>query len=149
MKKFIYILAISLIFGCTTTKSLFERKSKTNTDRSIKEVETKRLVRAGDTVTINIPNIRYKDTTITRTNTVTNTLANVTYDKYGNQRFDCISSEILELTKIIRNIEEQKKEDVKEREKEKKSIISGELLLYVFLGLGGLLILNKVANKFI
>jgi hypothetical protein len=107
------------LFSCTTTKKLFTR--------------------AGDTVTIEIPNIKYKDTTITKINYDTRTIARVNYDSQGNKSVDCISAEVKELIEILRN---EKKTDIKETEDKEHSFkpqyifyAIGFLVLMVVIGL--------------
>jgi len=109
MKKTILSLFVTLlIFSCSTTKKLV--KEDTSTKKTT--TERKQITRPGDTITIDIPNIRYKDTTITRVNYENKTIARVTYDEDGNQKFECLSAEINEKLELIReevanNIKEQ------------------------------------------
>jgi ATP-dependent Zn protease len=109
MKKLILsVFVMLLISSCSTTKKLLK------TDTSVKKTvtERKQITRPGDTITINIPNIRYKDTVITRVNYENKTIARVRYDNKGNQQFECLSAEIDEKLELIReevnnNIKEQ------------------------------------------
>lgn len=149
LKCSILLALLFCLFGCTTSKKLTEKKTKSETKRDIKETETKTTYRQGDTLTINVPNIRYKDTTIIKYNYETKTQVRVRYDDQGNQHIDCISAEMKQLIQTVRDITEEKKEDIKERNKEKESVINPTLLLYIFLGLGALMIVNKIMNKFI
>lgn len=111
MKKLILIAFVTfLMVSCRSTKKLLE------TDNSTKQTTTERssIVRPGDTIRIDIPNIRYKDTLIRRTNYETKSVATVYYDKDGNQRFECQSAELRELKEII--IENQKNNIKKDNE---------------------------------
>jgi hypothetical protein len=123
-------------YGCKSLKNKAEKKTNV-----VERVETKR---AGDTLTYEIPNVVYRDTTIYVRNFEkqgSNTLR-IAYDQQGNQTaIDCISDEINELKEIITNTEEKTK--VKETDFKTSTI------LYVFLGLIGLLIVNKLMNKFV
>lgn len=113
MKKMILMcFLLGMLFSCSTTRNL--KKEDNTTKRTT--TERRQLTRPGDTITIDIPNIRYKDTTITRVNYENKTIARVTYDNKGNQRFDCLSAEIDEKLELIReevnnNIRENNKID--------------------------------------
>lgn len=137
MKKLILLIFLMLFsFNCKSLKNKAEKKTNV-----VERVETKR---AGDTLTYEIPNVVYRDTTIYVRNFEkqgSNTLR-IAYDQQGNQTaIDCISDEINELKEIITNTEEKTK--VKETDFKTSTI------LYVFLGLIGLLIVNKLMNKFV
>jgi hypothetical protein len=83
------------------------RSDNTQTDKTIERRET---IRQGDTISIKIPNIIYKDTTIFRTNYETKTKIRIRYDEDGNAEADCISAEIEEKLELIR---ETIKNDIK------------------------------------
>ena len=134
MKKLIFILFI--LTSCSTSKkALTEDTSRTDT-----VTERKTVTRPGDTVRIDIPNIRYKDTVITRYNYDTKTLARVTYDSEGNQKFDCISAEMRELLETIKQTQQNNIKSESERE----SSFNPQYIIYaiailafiVFIGLG-------------
>ncbi len=105
MRKLIFLFVISL-YGCDLQRKLI------NTDKSKRTTitEEKKIIRKGDSISLIIPNIRYKDTTITRYNYETKTKVRVVYDKQGNQKIDCVSAEIKEEFKKIR---EDLKNDIK------------------------------------
>lgn len=134
--------------GCSTSKKALT----TDNTRSDTLTERRTVTRPGDTVRIDIPNIRYKDTTITKVNYDTHTVARVRYDSQGNQQIECIQSEIKELTETIRATIQN---DVK-TENEKESSFNpqyifyaiGFLTLIVFVGLGvlGFLFLKMQKN---
>lgn len=136
LKRVLLLLVLVSLFGCRTSKeSLFTDKSKTDTF-----TEKRTVTRAGDTVTIEIPNIRYKDTTITKINYDTKTIASVRYDSQGNQTFDCISAELKEL---IETMKQSTQNDI-EAEAKRESEFNPQYIFYaigflafiVFLGLG-------------
>ena len=106
-KLILSVFTALLLFSCSTSKKLFKKDNSTD----ITTIERREVTRAGDTVTIEIPNIRYKDTTITKINYDTRTIARVNYDSQGNKSVECISAEIKELVETLRN---EKKNDVKE-----------------------------------
>ena len=98
MKKFILIVFVTIFtFSCKTSKKLVT-SDKGTTETT---VDKSTIIRPGEVITIDIPNIRYKDTVITRTNYETRSVATVYYDKDGNQRFDCQTGEIQELKEIV------------------------------------------------
>lgn len=99
MRKTILIAFTALLmFSCKLAKRITQT-DKTQTEKTI---ERRKITRPGDTITIDIPNIRYKDTTIVRTNYENRTVARVTYDEDGNQSFECLSAEIKEELELIK-----------------------------------------------
>ena len=136
-------------YGCSSSKNKTRKLTDTNTTRDIKEKETLTTTRKGDTITYTVLNPILKDTTIYVKNTEKTGSLRIKYDSSGKQTIDCISDEINELKETIRSISENetKKEDLKTKDKE--TIVDGKLVFYIFLGLGGLLVLNKVTSKFI
>ena len=131
-----YLLILLLLTSCATTKN--KKQTETST------IERTLTTRAGDTLTYVVPNIKYKDTTIYHKNfenPSSNTLK-IIYDKQGNQtEIKCISDEINELKEYINT--------VKEDSKLKKTNFNNVIIIYVFIGLAFLIIINKIANKFI
>lgn len=137
MKKLILaVLTAFLLIGCSTFKKL-NKKEDTKQETS---VIRKEITRPGDTITIDIPNIRYKDTTITRINYENKTIASVRYDDQGNQQFECLSAEIKEKFEQI----DSKLEIQKEEETEKKSEFKPQHLIYAIAGLGLVVVLIMV-----
>lgn len=126
-----------LLFGCTSTKKLLEKKTKTDTVST--ETGTVTSTRAGDTISILVPSIVYKDTTIYQRGKTTTLVQR--YDNEGKLRVDCISDEINELKNYVKNAIEKKEEEVKTKDVERgfKDIY----ILYLFLGLALLMFLNK------
>lgn len=142
-RNILYIVVGLIIASCSASKT----KTSKQTDRVINETEKVKSTRAGDTLTYTVLNPILKDTVIyvkDRQKVGSNTLR-IAYDSSGKQTIDCISDEINELKETIRSISE--KESVQTKEKE--SIINGSFIFYVFLGFAGLLIINKISNKFI
>jgi hypothetical protein len=131
-----YLLILLLLTSCATTKNKKQKETST--------IERTLTTRAGDTLTYVVPNIKYKDTTIYHKNfenPSSNTLK-IVYDKQGNQtEIKCISDEINELKEYINTF----KEDGKVKETNFNNVI----IIYVFIGLVFLIIVNKIANKFI
>ena len=131
-----YLLILLLLTSCATTKN--KKQTETST------IERTLTTRAGDTLTYVVPNIKYKDTTIYHKNfenPSSNTLK-IIYDKQGNQtEIKCISDEINELKEYINT--------VKEDSKVKETNFNNVIIIYIFIGLAFLIIINKIANKFI
>ena len=131
-----YLLILLLLTSCATTKN--KKQTETST------IERSLTTRAGDTLTYVVPNIKYKDTTIYHKNfenPSSNTLK-IVYDREGNQtEIKCISDEINELKEYINT--------VKEDSKVKETNFNNVIIIYVFIGLAFLIIINKIANKFI
>jgi hypothetical protein len=124
------------IIGCKSIKS--------KTDKELNTTTRTETYKKADTLVYTVPKTVYKDTTIYVRNfekSGSNTLK-IVYDKEGNQQqIDCISDAVKELNETITNFKDNSK--VKETDFKTTSII------YIFLGLAGLLIVNKIANKFI
>ena len=88
----LFITALGLFHSCEVYKKATTRdRSSTNTVREVTEV-----FRKADTVTIEVPNVIYKDTVITKTSYDNKTIARITYDDRGASTFDCIPAEISE-----------------------------------------------------
>jgi hypothetical protein len=131
-----YILILLLVTSCATTKN--KKQTETST------IERTLTTRAGDTLVYVVPNIKYRDTTIYHKNfenPASNTLK-IVYDKQGNQtEIKCISDEINELREYINTF--------KEDSKVKESNFNNVIIIYVFIGLAFLIIINKISNKFL
>lgn len=99
MKKIILIsLATFFMISCKTSRVTSD-KDKSTKDTTVDKTTT---IRPGEVITIDIPNIRFKDTIIRRTNYETKSVATVYYDKEGNQRFDCQTAEIAEMRELLK-----------------------------------------------
>jgi hypothetical protein len=131
-----YIVILLLLTSCASTKN--KKQTETST------IERTLTTRKGDTLVYVVPNIKYKDTTIYHKNfekPASNTLK-IVYDKQGNQtEIKCISDEINELKEYINTF--------KEDSKVKETNFNNVIIIYVFIGLAFLIIVNKIANKFI
>lgn len=138
MKLKIIILAL-LIFGCKSIKS--------KTDLETSKITRTESFKKADTLKYIVPKAIYKDTTIYVRNfekPESNTLK-IVYDKQGNQtQIDCISDAVKELNETIETL----KDNSKTKETEVKIPIE-RIVIYVFIGLAFLLLVNKLANKFI
>tara|TARA_R110000851_G_scaffold108617_1_gene230016 strand:- start:85 stop:585 length:501 start_codon:yes stop_codon:yes gene_type:complete len=125
-----------LLFSCGVTKKT------TGSDQSEgkKTIEERFVTRPGDTITINIPNIRYKDTTITRTNYENRTIASVRYDDRGNQTIECLTAETKEYFKTIR---EEFKNDIKNDEEIEREF-KPQNFIYAIAVLVGVLVIAMI-----
>lgn len=133
------ILVCLLFVSCKSLKDKIRDKSETKETVT----ETTYTKRQGDTVTLLVPKIVYKDTLITRRGKTTT--LNLKYDRNGNLDAECITKEINELKQIITSLE--KKNDIKTKHKENE--VPTTIILYVFIGLAFLMVIYKLMNKFI
>jgi len=114
MKNIIYTLLVLSIVSCDVQKI----SDKVKDDSNYKENTEVKTFRQGDTVRFEIPNIKFKDTTIYRTNRQGTTIQTV-YDRQGTVKsIDCYASRIEELTR--QNIEYQKNSKQKQSAKTEK-----------------------------
>jgi hypothetical protein len=114
MNKIILIVFTGLLFcSCATTKK------SSQSDQSTRDttIERRSITRPGETITIDIPNFKFKDTTITRVNYENQSVASVHYDKEGNQRFECLSATMKEEFELIRDTLKNDKESDSEIER--------------------------------
>ena len=149
--KILYTLIILIFTGCASLKTKTKKQTDTNTIRDINETETVKTKRKGDTLSYTVLNPVLKDTVIYVRNTERSgggTLR-IAYDKQGRQDIDCMTAEFEEIKETIRNISENETKKENEETKEKESILNGTFIIYVFLGLAGLLIVNKLMNKYV
>ena len=143
MKK--YILILLILTSCTTTKKLFEKKTKTDTTTESVETGTVTSTRDGDTLTIRVPSIVYKDTTIYKRGKTTTLIQR--YNSDGVLNVDCISDEINELKNYVKNALEQKNEETDESTKDVERGFKDIFVLYGFLGLAFLMLINHFVKK--
>lgn len=142
MKKSILIAFTGLfLFSCGITKKL-QQKDNSTKDTTI---ERREITRPGDTITIDIPNIRYKDTVITRVNYEKKTIATVRYDEQGNQRFECLSAEIEE---SLESIKESVKNDIKSK-KETKHQFNPQYIFYAIGALAFIVLIGLIFLSFL
>ncbi len=136
--KYIISLLVLLFIGCSSSKKLL------TTDNTKKTVLTERktTIRKGDSISIIIPNIRYRDTVIERINYKTKTIARVIYDNNGNQQFDCISAAIKQ---EFETIKETIANDKKTQNKSNNSF-NPQYLIYAVITLIGILIIGMIAG---
>ena len=134
MKKLLILILLFTSCSVLKDKKDIEQTKVTRTE----------LFKKADTLQYTVPNVKYKDTTIYVKNFEkqgSNTLK-IVYDKEGNtQQIDCISDAVKELNETI--------ETLKDQSKTKETEFKSTNFIYIFLGLASLLIVNKVANKFI
>lgn len=133
------ISLLILLFLLTSCSLLKNKKDIEST-----KVTRTELYKKADTLHYSVPNVTYRDTTLYIRNfekSGSNTLK-IVYDKDGNtQQIDCISDAVRELNETI--------ETLKDNSKTKESEFKSTNFLYIFLGLAGLLIVNKLISKFI
>lgn len=146
MKQLIIIVCCILMTGCGTTRKVNKKQTQTETSTTSKETGTVESKREGDTLQVLIPNVVYKDTTIFRRGNTTTVVGR--YDSQGNLDLKCISDEIDELKTYIKETQEDKKEQTDEKDTEKESIIKPIWFLFFFIGIGFLMLLNKLMSKY-
>lgn len=131
MKTLTKLLLLLTIIMVTTSCDILKESQKTkNNVQSTESIKTQ-VRRPGDTLTIQIPKVTYRDTTIVKTNYINRTEARITYDKQGNASVDCISAEINELREEMRTLNDTSK--VKESSKEES--FQSEIIIYIMLGI--------------
>lgn len=138
-----YILIILLLVSCSTSKNL--KRDKTETKTEVVNSGELTIKRPSDTLEVSIPKIIYKDTTIYRRGRKSTVYLN--YDSQGNAKVISVCDSIAIFKKWYNKEKQEENKDIKEKEKE--IVFKPMLILYVFLGLGGLMIVNKIVNKFI
>lgn len=125
--KWLYIGIILIFTSCDISKRATKSKQEREQTES-SEVITKRK---GDTVTYEIPNIKFKDTTIYVTNRQGTTLRTV-YDNNGQiSQIDCFASMIEEINRSNKLLIES----IKDKDSEKKEEFNSETIIYFMLGL--------------
>lgn len=116
-------------FSCSVQK----KASKLKRDKELFSAMETITTRRGDTVTYVVPNVKFKDTTITRANYQTGTTQLVRYSHKGDiDLIQCLSGDIKE---IIRH-NQLLIESIKEKQQDKTETLNSSLILYLFLGLG-------------
>ena len=138
-----YILILLLFSGCALTKDLKRDNTETITEQVNKGELT--IKRASDTLEITIPTIKYKDTTIYKRGRKSTIYLN--YDNKGKASVISVCDSIAIFKKWHKEINVNEQKDVKEKVKE--TVFNDELILYIFIGLAFLIIISKLANKFI
>lgn len=127
MKTILTLILCICLFSCDITKEAFKSKNDIESEETIK-TET---YRKGDTVTYQVPRIKYKDTVITTVSTQGTILRNY-YNRDGEiYKNDCRSAEIKELREEMRRINDQSK--VKDKAKEEN--FDNSFILYIVIGL--------------
>lgn len=134
MKKAILILTSLLFFSCGITKT----RDKVKEDRTLNESTEIITKRVGDTVTYEVPRVRFKDTTIIKRNYVTGTTQVLRYDKNGElDMAQCISGAIERIERSNRELIEA----IVSKQKETKHEISPMIILWGFIGLALLIVI--------
>lgn len=138
-----YILILFLLVSCTSTKKLFKDKTETKTEKvNSGELSIKR---ASDTLELTIPKIVYKDTTIYKRGRKSTVYLN--YDSQGNAKVISVCDSIAIFKKWYNQVNIENKNDI--REKDKETVVSNTLVIYIFIGIFILFVLIKITNKFI
>ena len=137
------IILFFCIISCTSSKNLKRDKTEIKKEQINSGEQT--LTRASDTVLMTIPTIKYKDTIIYKRGRKSTVYIN--YDKQGTATIKSVCDSIAIFKKWYNQVNINQKNNVKD--KEKQTVISNILILYVFLGLAFLIIIHKVGNKFI
>jgi len=138
-----YLIIVFLFISCTSTKSLTRDKTKVEKEEINSGEQT--IKRASDTILMTIPTIKYKDTIIYKRGRKSTVYIN--YDKQGTATIKSVCDSIAIFKKWYNQINVNQKNDV--RDKAKETQINGSFILYIFLGLAGLIVIMKLSNKFI
>jgi len=101
MKKTIILISLAFL-SCGVKKDVVKTSDKKEFTEQIKTT----TFRKGDTITINVPNIKLKDTVIERVSYKNNTpsIARITYDSDGNAVFECQQALINQTNEINRQL---------------------------------------------
>ena len=137
------IIVLLLFISCTSTKSIL--RDKTKVDKEEIQSGEQSIKRASDTILMTIPTIKYKDTIIYKKGRKSTVYIN--YDKQGTATIKSVCDSIAIFKKWYNQVNINQKNDV--RDKDKKTEINGSFILYIFLGLAGLIVVMKLSNKFI
>ncbi len=137
------IIVLLLFISCTSTKSIL--RDKTKVDKEEIQSGEQSIKRASDTVLMTIPTIKYKDTIIYKKGRKSTVYIN--YDKKGTATIKSVCDSIAIFKKWYNQVNINQKNDV--RDKAKETQINGSFILYIFLGLAGLIVVMKLSNKFI
>lgn len=135
MKKIFFLLSLAVLFSCDIMKK--SQKNKRDTD-SIEENESWRK-RKGDTVSFNIPILKYKDTTIYTVNREGTTLR-TSFDSNGNIDIDCMASAIEEMNRNYMRLLETEKT----KGKEKTENFDSSVILYAVGGFAAIIVFGFI-----
>jgi hypothetical protein len=138
-----YLILVFLFISCTSTKSIL--RDKTKVDKEEIQSGEQSIKRASDTILMTIPTIKYKDTIIYKRGRKSTVYIN--YDKQGTATIKSVCDSIAIFKKWYNQINVNQKNDV--RDKAKETQINESFILYIFLGLAGLIVVMKLSNKFI
>ena len=138
-----YLILVFLFISCTSTKSILRDKTKVDKEEIQSGEQT--IKRASDTILMTIPTIKYKDTIIYKRGRKSTVYIN--YDKQGTATIKSVCDSIAIFKKWYNQVNINQKNDV--RDKAKETQINGSFILYIFLGIAGLIVVMKLSNKFI
>ena len=159
-KNILYVLLILLVVSCSASKTKTRKQTDTEQKNDIVTESTKvtEEKREGGNIVSHIKPIEKRERDENgdikelieeiRDGGLTKTIY---YKPDGSVDVECTADEIW---KRIEEKQRQKDEsiintDIKEATKEKESMLNGTFIIYVFLGLAGLLVVSKLSNKFI
>jgi len=133
-RGFVIKIIIAILFSvwllvstsCDTLKDFTKEKSQT-TEKTNTETITRRK---GDTVRYEVPVVRYKDTTVYKSNEKGTTLK-IIYDKNGNvSNADCFASQFEEIRRENREVQQS----IKDKDKHKEVKQNFDWLIYAMIG---------------
>lgn len=142
---FSVIIFIWIMTSCSTAKTIAEKETTIDTKTTTVETGTIKSTRAGDTLTILVPTLILKDTTIYRRGRTTTIVQR--YDEKGNLSIDCISDQIDELKEFMIETLEEKKEVTDEKNTDIKRGWQPIFIAYGFIGLAFLMLVNYGIKK--
>jgi len=139
----LWIFAIIIAFllnSCDVLKYNTKDKAESEFSESINYT----TYRKGDTVRYNIPAVRFKDTTILKTNTQGTTIA-TRYDNNGDiSSIDCFSSTIQEIREENRKLIDS----IKNKEASKEKTVNVKIYMYIVIGVVVIFIFIIIAMFF-
>jgi len=141
------IVALSMFAMCFSC-DIMKQSTKSKGESSASEINESYRKRKGDTVSLVLPKITYKDTTIYTVNRQGTTLRTV-YDERGQvSQIDCFASAIEEMTKQQNNFFES----WKNKDKTKTEEFDSSFILYIIIGIVilciiAMLLFYKTMNK--
>ena len=147
-KKLGLVLALAFLFtNCGSTRAVKKTDTQTETNTQTQEAGTITRTRPGDTITLTVPNYVFKDTTIVKQGRASTIYAN--YNNQGELDITAICDELNEIKEYVKTTNQEQTQTTQAKETDRESFLNGSFIIYIFLGLAFLIIVNKVANKFI
>jgi len=129
-KIIVALLMVAMFLMCFSC-DIMKQSTKSKGESSVSEINESYRKRKGDTVSLVLPKITYKDTTIYTVNRQGTTLRTV-YDERGQvSQIDCFASAIEEMTKQQNNFFES----WKNKDKTKTEKFDSSFILYIIIGI--------------